>query len=93
MWFSYRRGTAAAFRLGSDHGLFCLGCCWAIMLVMFAVGVAHLWWMAAFTAIMVYEKTGRYGKQAVPIVGVVLMGLAVSVLLQSPAWLPRLLTH
>ena len=52
VWFSYRRGTAAAFRLGSDHGLFCLGCCWAIMLVMFAVGVAHLWWMAAFTAIM-----------------------------------------
>ena len=39
---NYRRGTRAAFRLGRDHGIFCLGCCWALMLVMFAAGFANL---------------------------------------------------
>jgi predicted metal-binding membrane protein len=55
----YGRGEAAAFRLGRIHGMFCLGCCWALMLVGFAAGVANLWWMAALTALMVFEKTGR----------------------------------
>jgi predicted metal-binding membrane protein len=55
----YRRGPAAAFRLGRDHGLFCLGCCWALMLVMFAAGVADFVLMAALTAVMTYEKVGR----------------------------------
>src|SRR5258706_540132 len=45
----YRRGAAEAFRIGRTHGLFCLGCCWALMLVAFAVGVANLAWMAVLT--------------------------------------------
>ena len=72
----YRRGAGAGFRLGLSHGLFCLGCCWALMLVMFAAGVAMLWWMAALTAVMVYEKTGRHGRALTPLVGVVLLGLS-----------------
>jgi predicted metal-binding membrane protein len=72
----YRRGALAGFRLGVGHGLYCLGCCWALMLVMFAVGVAVLWWMAALTAVMVYEKTGRHGEGLVPVVGVGLLALA-----------------
>jgi predicted metal-binding membrane protein len=84
---NYRRGVGGAFRLGRGHGLFCLGCCWALMLVMFAAGVANLWWMAALTAVMVYEKTGRSGDQAVPVVGVALLSWAVLVL-AHPAWLP-----
>ena len=54
----YERGLPGAFALGRRHGLFCLGCCWALMLLMFAAGVANLWWMAGLTALMVYEKTG-----------------------------------
>jgi predicted metal-binding membrane protein len=38
----YRRGVASGFAIGFGHALFCLGCCWALMLVMFAAGVAHL---------------------------------------------------
>jgi predicted metal-binding membrane protein len=72
----YRRGTGSAFRLGFGHGLFCLGCCWALMLVMFAAGIAVLWWMAALTAVMVYEKTARNGRLLTPIVGVALLALA-----------------
>jgi predicted metal-binding membrane protein len=54
----YQRGVGAAFALGRRHGLFCVGCCWALMLVMFAVGIANLAWMAPFALIMLYEKAG-----------------------------------
>jgi predicted metal-binding membrane protein len=84
----YRRGAGAAFRLGSGHGIFCLGCCWALMLVMFAAGVAVLWWMAALTALMVYEKVGRHGVTVGRIAGVGLLGTAALVL-AHPAWLPE----
>ena len=86
----YRRGVAEAFRLGWGHGLFCLGCCWALMLLMFAAGVANLWWMAALTALMVYEKVGSNGRRAVPVAGFVLLALAAAVLLQPP-WLDGVL--
>jgi predicted metal-binding membrane protein len=88
----YRRGTGGAFRLGFGHGVFCLGCCWALMLVMFAAGVAVLWWMAALTAVMVYEKTGRYGRQVTPLVGVALLALA-AVAYAHPPWFPSPFSH
>jgi predicted metal-binding membrane protein len=47
---------AKVFRLGARQGLYCLGCCWAMMLVMFAVGVMNVVWMAALGAIMASEK-------------------------------------
>ena len=83
----YRRGTAAAFRLGRGHGVFCLGCCWALMLIMFAVGVANLWWMALLGGVMVYEKVGRHGKRLTPVVGVALLVWAAMVV-AHPGWLP-----
>ena len=79
----YRGGEAGAFRLGRLHGLYCLGCCWALMLVMFAAGVASLVWMALLTALMVHEKTRPAGARAVPVTGVALLGLASVVLLNS----------
>jgi len=57
------------------------------MLVMFATGVANLVWMAALTALMVYEKTASAGRQVVPLAGVVLLGGAALVLAVAP-WLP-----
>jgi predicted metal-binding membrane protein len=86
----YERGLPAAFALGRRHGLFCLGCCWALMLVMFAAGVANLWWMAGLTALMVYEKTGTRGRRAVPVAGIALLGYAV-LLIVHPHWLPAIL--
>jgi predicted metal-binding membrane protein len=81
----YRRGTRAAFRLGAGHGIFCLGCCWALMLVTFAVGVANLWWMAMLTAVMVFEKTGPAGQRGVRPIGLGLIGLGILVL-AVPSW-------
>ena len=79
----YERGVRGGFRLGARHGAFCVGCCWALMLVMFAVGVASLVWMALLTAIMVHEKTRPGGARAVPVTGVALLGGASIALLYS----------
>ena len=54
---NYRKGGGAAWQLGLRHGVFCLGCCWALMLVMFGVGVGSVAWMAALAGVMVVEKT------------------------------------
>jgi predicted metal-binding membrane protein len=88
----YRRGTGGAFRLGFGHGVFCLGCCWALMLVMFAAGAAMLWWMAALTAVMIYEKTGRYGRELTPLVGVLLLALG-AIAFAHPPWFPTEFAH
>jgi predicted metal-binding membrane protein len=85
----YQRGSAAAFALGRRHGLFCLGCCWALMLVMFSVGIANLAWMAPFALLMLYEKTGPRAERALAPVGVALVGLGVLVIL-APTWMPEL---
>jgi predicted metal-binding membrane protein len=85
----YRRGVGRAFRIGAGHGLFCLGCCWALMLLMFAAGLANLVWMAALGAVMIYEKTGRAGDRMAQPVGFVLIGLGI-VVLSNPGWMPGL---
>ena len=79
----YERGPGGGFRLGARHGAFCVGCCWALMLVMFAAGVASLIWMALLTALMVHEKTRPMGAKAVPVSGVALLGAASIVLMYS----------
>jgi predicted metal-binding membrane protein len=79
----YRRGAGGGFRLGARHGLFCLGCCWALMLVMFSVGVASLVAMAALTALMVYEKTQPRGRQVVPAAGATLVATALMIAVYS----------
>jgi predicted metal-binding membrane protein len=88
----YRRGAAGGFHLAVGHALFCVGCCWALMLVMFAAGVAVLWWMAALTAVMVYEKTGRHGAAITPVVGLALLVLA-GVAFAHPPWFPTPFVH
>jgi predicted metal-binding membrane protein len=58
---------SGVFRLGVRQGLYCLGCCWAMMLVMLAVGVMNVVWMAGLAAVMTMEKlqTGRRFAHAV----------------------------
>jgi len=59
--FFFANWTAApggVFRLGLRQGLYCLGCCWVMMLLMFAVGVMNVVWMAVLGAIMTIEKLG-----------------------------------
>jgi len=79
----YERGIGGGFRLGARHGAFCVGCCWALMLVMFAAGFASLLWMAVLTTLMVHEKTRPAGRRAVPVTGIALLGLSSVVLVYS----------
>jgi predicted metal-binding membrane protein len=57
-----RRAALDALRLGLRHGLFCLGCCWTLMLLMFAVGAANLGWMLALGALMAAERSTSLGR-------------------------------
>ena len=58
-----RRPRREALRLGLHHGLFCLGCCWSLMLLMFTVGVGSLGWMLALGAVMAAEKNLPWGRR------------------------------
>jgi predicted metal-binding membrane protein len=68
-WQTTAKGV---FRLGVQQGLYCLGCCWAMMLVMFAVGVMNVVWMAGLGIVMTIEKIGS-GRRFSHAVGVALI--------------------
>ncbi len=65
-----------ALRLGIDHGKFCVGCCWALMLLMFGVGIGNIGWMLALASLMAIEKNLPWGRKlSAPLgVGLVLWG-------------------
>ena len=75
------------FRLGVKQGLYCLGCCWAMMLVMFAVGVMNVAWMAGLAAVMTIEKllTGRRFAHGVGVV-LIVVGTGISVSAFAAQW-------
>jgi predicted metal-binding membrane protein len=52
----WREGLAGAFLMGFRHGLFCVGCCWALMALLFAAGVMNLLWVAAIASFVLIEK-------------------------------------
>ena len=62
-----------SFRLGLDHGLFCLGCCWSLMLLMFGVGAGSLGWMLVLGAVMGVEKNLPWGRRLSTPLGLVLL--------------------
>lgn len=68
-------GQAAkdALRLGLRHGLFCMGCCWTLMLLMFLIGGANIGWMLGLGAVMAAERTTRWGRRLAPAVGAALI--------------------
>jgi predicted metal-binding membrane protein len=60
----WRSGSAGALRMGLEHGTFCVGCCWVLMLLLFAGGVMNVWIIVGLTAFVAFEKLaplGRYG--------------------------------
>jgi predicted metal-binding membrane protein len=78
-WKTTPRGV---FRLGVKQGLYCLGCCWAMMLVMFTVGVMNVIWMAALGMVMAIEKIGA-GKRFTHVVGMVLIAAGAAFILSA----------
>ncbi|HEY8816509.1 MAG TPA: DUF2182 domain-containing protein [Candidatus Dormibacteraeota bacterium] len=75
-------GSPVAARAGASHGLYCLGCCWAIMSVLAVFGLMNLAWMAIFAVLFFLEKTWRHGVLLSRISGVVCVILGVAVIVQ-----------
>lgn len=69
----WRAGAAGAFRMGLEHGAFCAGCCWALMLLLFAGGVMNLAVIATLTAFVAFEKVTPFGMQGARVSGVLLI--------------------
>jgi predicted metal-binding membrane protein len=81
----WQDGSAGAFLMGLRHGTYCLGCCWLLMAVLFAVGVMNLAWIAALSVFVLLEKIIPRGFWMAKIAGLVLIGLGGWMALSSGA--------
>jgi len=78
----WRTGVLGAFRMGLEHGALCVGCCWALMLLLFAGGVMNLAVIAALTALVAFEKLTPLGTHGARIAGVSLIVAALWMLVR-----------
>jgi predicted metal-binding membrane protein len=69
----WRSGTFGAFRMGVDHGVYCVGCCWALMVLLFAGGVMNLVVIAALTLFVAFEKLVPLGVWGPRVTGAALL--------------------
>jgi len=69
-----------ALWLGAHHGLFCVGCCWGLMLLMFTIGAGSIGWMLVLGTVMAVEKNSPWGKRFARVLGfgLMLIGMGVS---------------
>ena len=76
---NWRNGVVGAFQMGCRHGVYCVGCCWALMTILFVVGVMNLAWVAILAGFVLFEKLGPAGLTLSRLAGVmlVLFGLVV----------------
>jgi predicted metal-binding membrane protein len=81
----WKPGVSGAFYLGLTSGLFCVGCCWALMLLLFVGGVMNLSWIAALTVFVLLEKFAPFGVQGGRLSGVLLFAAGIWMLLRI-AW-------
>jgi predicted metal-binding membrane protein len=70
------QGAGGAFQMGLRHGIYCLGCCWALMLLLFVGGVMNLIVIAALTVFVAFEKLSPFGVAGARVSGALLIALA-----------------
>jgi predicted metal-binding membrane protein len=85
----WRDGRRGALRMAGEHGLYCVGCCWGLMLVLFALGVMSLFWMVVITGVIFVEKIGPWGARLTRPLAVVFVALAVWIAV-APGTVPGL---
>jgi predicted metal-binding membrane protein len=76
---SWRDGSGGAVVMGARHAAWCVGCCWALMAALFALGVMSLVWMAVIAAVIVAEKTIPWRRSVLWTTTAILLALAVMV--------------
>ena len=74
----WRPGRTGAFRMGLEHGAFCLGCCWFLMLLLFVGGVMNLYWIVGLSVFVLLEKTIPFGHWLGRVLGIALVGWGVA---------------
>ena len=88
---SWRDGLSGALRMGAKNGAWCVGCCWALMASLFALGVMSVMWMAVVAGLIAFEKTVPWRRVASYGTAAVLLALGVLVL-TAPGAIPGLTT-
>jgi predicted metal-binding membrane protein len=87
--YGWREGRSGALRMGAEHGLFCVGCCWGLMVALFALGVMSLFWTAVVAAAIFAEKVLPRGERLAAGLALVLVALGLLVAF-APAAVPQL---
>jgi predicted metal-binding membrane protein len=77
----WRPGALGALRMGLEHGLYCVGCCWMLMLLLFVAGVMNLLWVALIAAFIFVEKLLPGARYTSAIAGLALLGAGLFLLL------------
>ena len=86
---AWRDGRASALRMGAQHGAWCVGCCWALMASLFALGLMSLAWMAFVAALIALEKVIPWRRGATYGTAAVLLALG-ALMLAAPEAIPAL---
>ena len=73
----WRDGIAGAVRMGAEHGAYCVGCCWGLMVVLFALGVMSLFWMAVVAALIFAQKVLPFGARLTRLLAVALVAFGI----------------
>lgn len=76
----WRNGPAGTVRMGFEHGLYCVGCCWLLMLILFLVGVMNMAWVAAIAIYVLAEKVLPIGRRLAQASGGVAIGVGAVLL-------------
>ena len=71
----WRDGWSGAFRVGLEHGAYCIGCCWALMLLLFAGGVMNVLVIAGLTAWVAFEKLAPFSRRSAQVSGAVMIAV------------------
>ncbi len=79
----WREGSAGALRMGLEHGLYCTGCCWALMCLLFVLGVMNIYWIAALTLLVGLEKIIPRGFRLSAATGLMLAAWGVAVIVRG----------
>lgn len=76
-------GRVAAFRMGLLHGGYCLGCCWALMALLFVGGIMNIWWIVGIALYVAIEKLAPGGKRVAQVMAIVLIASGLTLLIGS----------
>lgn len=89
----WRAGARGAFVMGVQHGMYCVGCCWMLMLLLFVGGVMNLGWIAGLAILVLVEKLAPAGYWIGRGVGILLAGWGIAALLHAYSVAPGMLSH